>query len=153
MATLKNVPLSPTISFKIDYISFDSSKAESFDSSPSTKKCPSIEKNKKSKKPRPTLPITFSDEESLKFWGSEHKLRYVAFSKRPIVPGRVVNFQQLEAFHCTVSSFFRAQKLSLLLVYVGLNFFKNLGVFFMQILGYLLIMANGKPLFWGIVLC
>lgn len=50
---------------------------------------------------------------------------FAALSKRPIVPGRVINPEQLEASHCAVSTFFRAQKISLLLRLCGLEFYEE----------------------------
>ncbi|KAH0650272.1 hypothetical protein KY284_030184 [Solanum tuberosum] len=81
MVSLKNVSTSPSSSFEINLLSSDSSEAESVGPSSSTKKRPSVAKKKVSKK-------------------SQHKRRFVSFSKRPIVPGRVVNLEQLEASHC-----------------------------------------------------
>ncbi|KAH0720474.1 hypothetical protein KY284_005504 [Solanum tuberosum] len=63
-----------------------------------------------------------SDSESK----TEHNIRFASFSKRPIVPGRVINLEKLEASHCTASTFFRAKKLSLLLRLCGLELFKKL---------------------------
>ncbi|KAH0745873.1 hypothetical protein KY285_007530 [Solanum tuberosum] len=125
MASIKDVPASLSSSIEIDFISSDSSEAESFDPSPSTKKCPSAAKKKESKKASPAFLETFSDDDSLKFWGPKHKIMFVAFSERPIVPGRVINLEQLEASHSAISSFFRAQKLSLLLRLCGLEFFEE----------------------------
>lgn len=121
MASLKNIIISSSSSFEVEYISSDSLEAESFEPSLSTKKHPSTKNKKKAKKPDLSLPESFS-EYSLKFWGLEHKIRYVAFSKCLIVPGRVINFEQLEASDCTVSSFFGAQELSMLLHPCGLEF-------------------------------
>ncbi|KAH0695828.1 hypothetical protein KY289_013310 [Solanum tuberosum] len=125
MASLKNVSTSPSSSFEINLLSSDSSEAESVGPSSSTKKCPSVAKNKVSKKSRFALPDSLTDEDSLRFWGLEHKSRFVSFSKSPIVPGRVVNLEHLEVSHCAVSTFFRAQKLSLLLRLCGLESYEE----------------------------
>ncbi|KAG5619627.1 hypothetical protein H5410_004845 [Solanum commersonii] len=125
MAFLKNASTSPSSSFEINLLSSDSSEAKSVDPSSSTKKRPSAAKKKVSKKARFALPDSLTDAESLRFWGLEHKIYFVSFSKRPIVPGRVVNLEQLEASHCAVSTFFRAQKLSLLLRLCGLEFYEE----------------------------
>ncbi|KAG5595789.1 hypothetical protein H5410_037021 [Solanum commersonii] len=126
LTSLKNVLTSPSSSFEINLLSSDSSEVESVGPSSLTKKRPSAEKKKVSKKARFSLPDSLTDEDSLCFWGLEHKRRFMSFSKHPIVPGRVVNLEQLEASHCAVSTFFRAQKLSLLLHLCGLEFYEEL---------------------------
>ncbi|KAH0670730.1 hypothetical protein KY290_026128 [Solanum tuberosum] len=57
--------------------------AESIDPSSSSKKRPSAAKKKDTKKAHPAFPETFSDEDSMRFWGLEHKILFAALSKRP----------------------------------------------------------------------
>ncbi|KAH0684738.1 hypothetical protein KY290_021790 [Solanum tuberosum] len=59
------------------------------------------------------------------FWGVEQKNKYDDFKVRPIVPGRVINLSQLRDSHCPVSSFLKAQKLSLLFSLCGLELFEE----------------------------
>ncbi|KAH0719077.1 hypothetical protein KY290_012743 [Solanum tuberosum] len=100
MAFLKNASTSPSSSFEINLLSSDSSEAESVGPSLSTKKRTSAAKKKVSKKARFALPDSLTDAEFLRFLEVEHKIHFVSFSKCPIVPGRVVNLEQLEASHC-----------------------------------------------------
>ncbi|KAK6786088.1 hypothetical protein RDI58_014613 [Solanum bulbocastanum] len=87
--------------------------------------CPSAAKKKETKKARSTCSESFSPDNSLKFWGHEQKIKYESLQKRPLVPDRVINLEQFEASHCTVSSFFRVQKLSLLLELCGLELYEE----------------------------
>ncbi|KAH0641769.1 hypothetical protein KY290_033375 [Solanum tuberosum] len=110
--------------------------------SSSSKKRPSSSKKTDTKKACPVFPETFTADDSLKFWGLEHKMRFASFSKRPIVPVRVINLEQLEASHDVVS---RTQNYPYYFVSVGLNFLKNRFAYFMQIFGTLLSVVSGKP--------
>ncbi|KAH0752137.1 hypothetical protein KY285_005285 [Solanum tuberosum] len=109
MATLHKAPVSPSASLE---------------------KRPSSSKKKNTKKARHAFPKNFTADDSLMFWGLEHKIRFASFSKRPILPGRVINLEQLEASHCAVSTFFCAQKLSLLLCLRGLKLLKEIVLLF-----------------------
>ncbi|KAG5581745.1 hypothetical protein H5410_052372 [Solanum commersonii] len=96
--TLQNTPVSHSASLEVEFLSSDSFDSESVVHSSSSKKRPSSSKKKNTK----------------------------SFSNRPIVPGQVINPEQLEASHYTVSTFFRAKKLSLILRLGGLELFKEL---------------------------
>ncbi|KAG5592572.1 hypothetical protein H5410_043086 [Solanum commersonii] len=85
----------------------------------SSKKRTSSVKKKSCKKARSDPSIPFEPEDMHNFWGVEQKLKFEAFKKRPIVPGRVINLELLEESHCPVISLFRTQKLSLLLRLCG----------------------------------
>ncbi|KAH0723716.1 hypothetical protein KY289_006760 [Solanum tuberosum] len=130
MATLHKAPVSPSASLEVEFLLSDSSDSESVVHSSSSKKRPSSSKKKNTKKARHAFPKNFTADDSLMFWGLEHKIRFASFSKRPILPGRVINLEQLEASHCAVSTFFCAQKLSLLLCLRGLKLFKEIFLLF-----------------------
>ncbi|KAG5611897.1 hypothetical protein H5410_023178 [Solanum commersonii] len=108
-------------STKVDYLSLSSdSDIAEFSARPfSSKKRTSSVKKKNCKKARPDPSIPFESEDMHNFWGVEQKLKFEAFKKRPIVPGRVINLELLEDSHCPVISLFRTQKLSLLLRLCG----------------------------------
>ncbi|KAL3348139.1 hypothetical protein AABB24_021675 [Solanum stoloniferum] len=60
-----------------------------------------------------------------RFWGFEQKNKYDIFKTRLIVPGCVINLSQWRDSHCPVSSFLKAQKLSLLFSQCGLELFEE----------------------------
>ncbi|KAH0712180.1 hypothetical protein KY289_008139 [Solanum tuberosum] len=61
-----------------------------------------------------------------RFWGVEQKIKYENFKTRPIVPGRVVNLNQLKDSNCPVSTYLKVQKLYVLFTLCGLEFFEEL---------------------------
>uniref|UniRef100_M1CPH8 Uncharacterized protein n=1 Tax=Solanum tuberosum TaxID=4113 RepID=M1CPH8_SOLTU len=105
MASLPNP--SPTCSFEVDVLSLSSnSSKESLGSpSPYSKKRASSAKKKALKKPCPNASRYLSPEEMQHFWGVKQKNMYNAFKSRSIVPGRVININQLRDSYCPVSSF------------------------------------------------
>jgi len=108
-------------STEVDFLSLSSNSdiAESSARPFSSKKRTSSVKKKSCKKARSDPSISFEPEDMHKFWGVEQNRKFEAFKKRPIVPGRVINLEQLEDSHCPVISLFRTQKLSLLLRLCG----------------------------------
>lgn len=118
MASQK-LPIEKSGSFEIDILllSSDASEAESFAKTSTFKT--------ESKKARPNPEVSFDLEDMHMFWGVEQKRKFEAFKKRPVVPGRVVNLEQLKESHCPVSSYFRTKKLSLLLRLSGLEYYEE----------------------------
>ncbi len=57
------------------------------------------------------------------FWGIKQKHMYDHFKNFPIVPGHVVNLSQLMNSHCPLSSYVKAQKMSILFICVVVRFF------------------------------
>lgn len=53
------------------------------------------------------------------------KNKFEVFKNLPIVPERVINLEQLKDSHCWVSSFLKAQKLSLRLRLCGLELYEE----------------------------
>ncbi|KAG5577878.1 hypothetical protein H5410_058012 [Solanum commersonii] len=86
MTSNQKAPISPFAFFEVEFLSSDSSDSESM--------------KKDTKKARITFLGTFTEDDSLLFLGMEYKIRFSSFSKRPIVLGRVINLEQLEASHC-----------------------------------------------------
>lgn len=125
MATLENASPYPSSSIEVELIASDSSDFESLVHLFSLKKFPCSSKKKGAKKSRIHFPHSFIDDDSLLLWGIEHKMRLTSFSKRTIVPWRIINLEHLEASHCSVSAHFRAQKLSLLLHLYRNEFFEE----------------------------
>ncbi|KAH0746129.1 hypothetical protein KY285_007786 [Solanum tuberosum] len=61
-----------------------------------------------------------------RFRGVEQKIKYENFKTRPIVPGRVVNLNQLKDSNCPVSTYLKVQKLYVLFTLCGHEFFEEL---------------------------
>ncbi|KAG5587491.1 hypothetical protein H5410_047925 [Solanum commersonii] len=66
----------------------------------SSKKRASTSKQKALKKPRPLVSGSLPQADMQRFWGIKQKHKYDNFKSRSIVPGRVVNLNQLKDSHC-----------------------------------------------------
>ncbi|KAG5606433.1 hypothetical protein H5410_027925 [Solanum commersonii] len=125
MASLKNFDPHSLISIKVNVLSlfFDSSVSTLISQPPKTKA--STVKKKELKKPQSCASGSLSHKDIQRFWGVEQKNRYDSFKSQPIVPGRVINLRQLRDSQYLVSSFLKAQILSLLFSICGLEFFEE----------------------------
>lgn len=110
-------------SVEIDIISSKSSKFES-SIRISSQKRRSIKK-KNPKKPHSCPPDPLGEDEVHEFWGATSKAKFVTFKKGPMVLSHVVNLGELEDYHCKVTAFLRAQKLSLLLRLCGVEYYEK----------------------------
>lgn len=68
---------------------------------------------------------SFTLEDMHRFWGVEQKKRYDCFKNRSVVSGWVINLEQLEDSHWSVSFYFRAQKLSSFFQLCGLEVYEK----------------------------
>lgn len=101
MASLKIIDETPSNSLKINFLSLfsNSFEAESHAQPSSSKKKPSAGMKKENKKARPNFSKPFNTEDMHKIWSIEQKWKFEFFNNnfeffknRPIVPGRVINW-------------------------------------------------------------
>lgn len=78
-----------------------------------------------SKKSQNECSESMSAEDMHKFWGVEQMKKFNSLKNCPIVPIRVINLAKLDEIPCTVSTYFKAQKLPLLLRLCGIEYYKE----------------------------